>query len=110
MTTGINTDKLNLRSGPDTSARILRVIEKGSALTILDTQPSWLKVQIPDGSIGYVAAQYVTIQAPQPAPAAPASGPRLLIVPVPLLNVRNSPTVSSTPDNRIGTLPQGTIL
>jgi len=79
MTTGINTDKLNLRSGPDTSARILRVIEKGSALTILDTQPSWLKVQIPDGGIATWPA-ICDIQAPPPAPAAPASGPRLLIV------------------------------
>src|SRR5258706_6359495 len=109
MTTGINKETLNLRSSPDGNARIVRVIQPNSKLLILETKLDWLRVQIPDGSIGYVAAQYVTVQgdAPTAQPAQPAApvvvpvvvapvvttapAPTMLIVPGDSLNVRSAP-------------------
>src|SRR5258707_9551740 len=74
----VNTDTLNLRSGPSTTARVISQLMKGSVLNILtDPGSDWLEVQ-PDGSTnrGYVAKTYLTLTDDKPGSVpAPAATP-----------------------------------
>jgi len=62
---------LRLRDLPNTAGNILKSLAPGTALTVLDAaavaqakvgqQNQWLNVKDPDGTVGYVAAWYVTM-------------------------------------------------
>ncbi|QEY34359.1 SH3 domain-containing protein [Caproiciproducens galactitolivorans] len=61
--TAVTTDYLNLRQGAGTNFKVLVTISKGTALTVLDnSNPSWAKVQTPDGKQGYCSKQYLTFK------------------------------------------------
>ena len=62
----VSDSRLNLRTAPDTGAAIVRKLEPGAAVTILErsTDGAWLRLQLDDGATGWAAAEYV--QAVQP--------------------------------------------
>ncbi|MHB1255222.1 MAG: SH3 domain-containing protein [Dethiobacteraceae bacterium] len=110
---------LPLRSGPAVSFNAITTLGLNSQLTILRTQGNWHEVRLPGGQVGWVFAQYVSINQPgpilspisnQPGTEQPATGEtstqRLARVTVNALNLRSSP---STEAERITLLPLGTL-
>ncbi|WP_156321299.1 SH3 domain-containing protein, partial [Bacillus sp. JCM 19041] len=57
---GMTTARLNLRTGPSTSDRIVTTLNKGQELTINQKQNDWYQVTI-GSQTGWVSAQYVTL-------------------------------------------------
>ncbi|MFT8317804.1 MAG: SH3 domain-containing protein [Sporolactobacillus sp.] len=59
---GTTTANLNVRKGASTSNSIITTLKKGSAVSVVGTSGSWLKIKI-GGSYGWVSAQYVSKKA-----------------------------------------------
>lgn len=60
--TGVVTgDTVNFRSSPNTSARILDQLERGTKVTILGSEGDWYKVSYNDAS-GWINEEYVTVR------------------------------------------------
>jgi uncharacterized protein YgiM (DUF1202 family) len=105
------TEALNVRNGPSTgTSRVaialphepLEVVgDREAALVKLGDRGRWLRVRLPNGIRGYVAAWYVQTD-PGPAP-----GNLLTVYPTVDLNFRERPTVRA---NRIGRLARNTPL
>ena len=57
--------EINIRSGPGTQFRIVRMINSGQKLEVLETEDNWSKIQMPDGLEGWVFTTY--LQAAPPA-------------------------------------------
>jgi uncharacterized protein YgiM (DUF1202 family) len=57
-------DRLNLRAEPDTAAAIVRKLDPGDTVTILEGNAgdTWLRVQMADGATGWVAGEFVTLE------------------------------------------------
>ncbi|HHN93711.1 MAG TPA: hypothetical protein ENK17_03000 [Anaerolineae bacterium] len=97
------TEALNVRRGPSTgTSRIaialpdepLEVLDdRETALEVLGDRGKWLRVRLPYGLRGYVAAWYVTTEPGQPV------GPLLTVYPTQDMNMRERPTVRA---KRIG--------
>ena len=49
------TDLANLREGPGTKAKILRVLRKGTTVTVLEEKDQWFRVRLDDGREGWIA-------------------------------------------------------
>jgi hypothetical protein len=62
----VSDSRLNLRTAPDAGAAIVRKLEPGAAVTILERSGdgTWLRLQLDDGTTGWAAAEY--IRAAQP--------------------------------------------
>jgi hypothetical protein len=62
--TGVVTSdsRLNVRTQPDTAAAIMRKLDPGAAVTILERNPenTWLRIQLDDGATGWVSAEFVS--------------------------------------------------
>jgi uncharacterized protein YgiM (DUF1202 family) len=74
----VNTDVLNLRSGPSTSSQIVSKLPHGTVLQIVaDAGPEWVQVQVDSSTAqGYVSKSFVTLSDTKPgstAPSAPSS-------------------------------------
>jgi SH3-like domain-containing protein len=54
--------RLNLRAEPDTAAAIVRKLDPGDTVTILEANAgnTWLRVQLDDGFTGWVAAEFIS--------------------------------------------------
>jgi hypothetical protein len=103
--TGITNDVLNLRTQPDAAAPIMRVLPRGTVLAVLERRGGWLRVQAPDGTSGFVATMFVELQPLQPVKAS------LTLTPTaPTINVRSSPAVTDSPDNRVAQVKNGEVL
>ncbi len=57
----VSEGRLNLRSAPDTAAAIVRKLDPGTVVTILESSAdgTWLRLQLDDGTAGWAAAEYV---------------------------------------------------
>lgn len=55
------TDCLRVRKEPNSNATVLSLLANGDQIAVVDDSSEWVKVQYSDGDIGYVSAQYVTI-------------------------------------------------
>jgi uncharacterized protein YgiM (DUF1202 family) len=64
-TTEIALGFVNLRQGPSMNDKIIRVLKKGTKLTVLEEKMGWLHVQLEDGTEGWVA-KAVTTEGVQP--------------------------------------------
>jgi hypothetical protein len=62
--------RLNLRTAPGTGAAIVRKLEPGADVTILERSAdgTWLRLQLDDGTTGWAAAEYVNADLPQGVP------------------------------------------
>jgi uncharacterized protein YraI len=116
---------VNIRSGPSTAYSVLQTIPQGTQLTVLgqDASSTWLSVQLPDGTQGWIArfltdfgGTVATVPTPALTPAdvlpplaPPASTATDVIVAQGTANV-NMRTGPSTLYSVIRTLPQNTQL
>src|SRR5450432_2258253 len=80
----VNTDVLNLRAGPSTTAQVVATLPTGTILNIVaDPGFDWLQVTVDGvGTQGYVSKTYLTLTDTKPsspagpaAPSVPASPP-----------------------------------
>ena len=57
----ISDGRLNLRTQPQTTAAIVRKLDPGDEVTIVERSAdgAWLQVQLADGSSGWVAAEFI---------------------------------------------------
>ena len=66
LQTGVVTtggSNLNIRYGPSTDTKIIGTFKMGSEVKILDYDPDaeWYKIQLDDGTIGYVYSEYINV-------------------------------------------------
>ncbi|MGL6107630.1 C40 family peptidase [Romboutsia sp.] len=59
----ITASTLNIRSGASTNNSIIGKINKGKCVDVLEKSNGWYKIKLPNGSVGWVSAQYISIQA-----------------------------------------------
>ncbi len=52
-------DPLNMRVSPQLGTQVVRALPNGTTVTYLDTVGQWTQVMSPDGSVGYVASDYL---------------------------------------------------
>lgn len=52
-------DKLRVRAGAGLEHEILGYLTKGEAVTIIDSQEGWVRVQTPDKQLGWVSDRYI---------------------------------------------------
>jgi uncharacterized protein YgiM (DUF1202 family) len=116
----VNTDSLNMRSGPGTRQPVVATLPTNAPLTVTAGPTAangyqWYSVSSPTFGAGWVAGQFLTLSSgstPQP-PAEPTQPPpsgtypigTQLIVATDGLNMRSAPSLSRSV---IATLPQGT--
>ncbi|WP_370444405.1 SH3 domain-containing protein [Brevibacillus sp. Leaf182] len=88
QTATVKTDGLNLRSEPNTTSAIQATLPAGSALTVLEKQGDWYRINTAAGKTGWVAGWHITVNQPSmPTP----SGPYVTIM-NPDTNVRSGPS------------------
>jgi uncharacterized protein YgiM (DUF1202 family) len=51
--------KVNLRGGPGEAYGVVGMLEKGSAVTTIDTKGEWTQIQAPTNAYAFMAAQYL---------------------------------------------------
>lgn len=56
----VNVGKANVREKPDTKAKILQVLSKGTKLTVVSKGHQWYRVRLDDGTQGWIAESVVT--------------------------------------------------
>lgn len=59
----VTASALNVRREPSSDAEVIVQLKKGTALGVLRSDESWMKVRLSDGSIGWVAERFVTREA-----------------------------------------------
>ena len=52
--------RINMRSGAGNQYRIVKILETGASLELLETAGEWTRVRLPEGGTGWVRTQYVT--------------------------------------------------
>ncbi len=58
---GVTTGSVYLRKGPDKSYESIKILRKGTSLTIYSLTDGWYKVKLSDGTAGYVSSKYVNV-------------------------------------------------
>jgi cytoskeletal protein RodZ len=56
---------VNLRQGPTMDSKIIKVLKKGTKLTVLQEKGGWLRIQLEDGTEGWVS-KAMTSEGAQP--------------------------------------------
>lgn len=62
---------LRVHSGPSTSAPVVNAVQKGQHMKVVAKSSGWVKVQLSDGSVGWVSAAYAPIKKSAVKVAAP---------------------------------------
>ena len=57
--------KTTLRNGPGNDKKLLKMVGSGEKMTLLDAQETWSKVQLSDGSEGWMLNQWLTEEIPR---------------------------------------------
>ncbi len=52
--------KITLRSGAGTDHKILKMLESGQRVEVVDSNEQWAKVQLPNGTEGWVLKRFIT--------------------------------------------------
>ncbi len=65
-TATVTASVLNVRSGPSPGYAVITTVTKGTVLTLLarDSAGSWVKVQLPNGTVGWVTTFYLSSSTP----------------------------------------------
>jgi uncharacterized protein YgiM (DUF1202 family) len=56
------TDALRIRKEPNEEAGVYKLVKQGEVLTAVEELDGWVSVQVDDDTIGYVSADYVTVE------------------------------------------------
>ena len=59
-TVKVTASALNVRKEASTDAEIVTQVKKGTALSVLASDESWVKVRLADGATGFVSSRFVT--------------------------------------------------
>jgi cell wall-associated NlpC family hydrolase len=57
----VSADKVNFRSGPEMTAVVLGSLRFGEAVTILESQKPWVKVELADERQGWIHEQFLVV-------------------------------------------------
>ena len=57
----VKADVLNIRSNPGTNNSIIGKLYNGESITVLSEQNNWYKIKKSNGQIGWVSAQYISL-------------------------------------------------
>ena len=57
----VNTSALNIRQGAGTNYSIIGKLYKGDVVNILSSSNGWYKIELSNGSTGWVSSQYITL-------------------------------------------------
>jgi uncharacterized protein YgiM (DUF1202 family) len=71
-TVRVTASALNVRRDPAADAEVIVQVKKGTALGVLKSDESWLKVRLADGSAGWVAERFVAREGASPKKRAAA--------------------------------------
>lgn len=58
-TVKVTASALNVRKDASTDAEVVTQVRKGTALSVLSSDESWVKVRLADGATGFVSARFV---------------------------------------------------
>ena len=61
MTGTVTCDLLNVRSGGSMSAPVVGTVSRGTVVDIIEHDNGWFKINMSNGSVGYVSSVYVSI-------------------------------------------------
>jgi uncharacterized protein YgiM (DUF1202 family) len=106
----VSAKKLNLRAGPGENFSVLGVVEKGTAVNIINTKGPWSEIEPPTSAYAFVAAMFLKQEAsgnlaanpPATAETTPAPTP----TPTPVLEA--APVVTTPPATTETTAPAAT--
>ena len=59
-TVRVTANSLNVRRDPSAESDVVTQVKKGTMLTLLASDGTWMRVRLQDGSVGFVSAQHVT--------------------------------------------------
>ena len=57
--------EITLRTGPGLDYRITKMLRSGQTVELLETQENWSRVELPDGTTGWVFTRYLMNQPPK---------------------------------------------
>ena len=109
VTKEVNTDSLNVRSGPSTSYSVLGKLNKGTKVPVISEESGWSKINY-NGKDAYVSSRYLSSisqnnnSSTPEKPSTPESVKETKEVNTDSLNVRSGP---GTNYSKIGTLKKG---
>jgi len=72
QTVYVTASSVNVRRDPSMAGEVLKQAKKNEALTLLSSMEDWTKVQLPDGTVGWVASRFVSQSRSSSAPPARA--------------------------------------
>jgi len=68
----VTASSVNIRRDPSMAGEVLKQAKKNEALTLLSSLEDWTKVELPDGTVGWVASRFVSQSRSASAPPAKA--------------------------------------
>jgi len=68
----VTASSVNIRRDPSMTGEVLKQAKKNEALTLLSSMEDWTRVQLPDGTVGWVASRFVSQSRSSSAPPAKA--------------------------------------
>ncbi|WP_158540694.1 SH3 domain-containing protein [Romboutsia weinsteinii] len=108
VTKKVNTNNLNVRSGPSTSYSVIGKLQTGAKVEVISESNGWSKIKH-SGREAYVSSMYLDNIGGSTTPETPDNKPEEIketkVVNTNNLNVRSGP---STSNSKIGTLAKGT--
>ena len=90
--------KLNVRSGPGENYSVIGLLHAGDAVKPVTTKGDWTEIEPPANAYGFMAAQYLSQEAPATVAAIPPVTPMPIEAPA-------VPTTTTTPYARAGCSP-----
>jgi len=97
----VSAKKLNLRAGPGENFSVLGVVEKGTAVNVINTKGAWSEIEPPTTAYAFVAAMYLKQEASGNMAANPAPSTETTATPNPAPTptpVVETPPVVTTPE------------
>lgn len=91
----VSATKLNLRAGPGENHSIIGTLVKGDAVQVIETKDKWMRIEPPAGTHAFIAAQYLTQEAPAaPEPPVAPPTPPVLVAETPVVVPPAEPAVT----------------
>ena len=100
----VNTDSLNVRSGPSTSYSIVGNLTKGTKVSVISESGGWSKI-LYNNKECYVSSRYLDAESSNSSDGSTDVKTEIKVVNTESLNVRSGP---STSYSKLGTLSKGT--